>query len=292
MSIKQLGYLVYECVPDVLDQMVTIFKDVLGTPVVNGVDGEKLIRLDGRPFRIKLRPGVTTKLAAIGWDAGSVGALEEMCGKIQQFGYPVTAESVEVAANRAARSLHSFNDRDGFHNELYVDLDFPADPALDSQFVCGDEPNGVFGLGHIVQVCSDRALTQSFYTDVMGFALSDQITWPAADIYFLHCNQRHHTVALSAEGLGLSAGMVHHIMIETKSKEAVDTAYAQLQALGFKVLMTLGEHTNDKVYSFYLFAPAGFGIELGFGGEVIANPAAWQFAHYDAPSSWGHEMVM
>lgn len=290
MTVRQLGYLVFECQPDVLDSMVDVYGDVIGADVVS--DGaSQLVRLDGRPFRIRLDPGEANRLAAVGWEVAEAD-FAGLTDKVAAAGYSTTAAHEAVAADRAAKRIVHFTDRDGFANELYVEQPFAADPALDALFVCGEEPNGTFGLGHLVKIVSDRPATQAFLTDVLGFSLSDRITWPAADLYFLHCNQRHHSLALSAEALGLKAGMIHHLMIEAKSREQVDRAYEVLQAKGYKVIMTIGQHTNDEVYSFYMLAPAGFGVEFGFGGKVVEDPATWQVVQYDAPSSWGHELQL
>jgi hypothetical protein len=51
--------------------------------------------------------------------------------------------------------------------------------------------------------------------------------------------------------------------------------------------MTLGRHTNDLMYSFYLVTPSGFNLEFGYGGRSV-DDATWQIAHYDAASIWGH----
>ncbi len=81
-------------------------------------------------------------------------------------------------------------------------------------------------------------------------------------------------------------------MLEAKSKEQVDRAFAAVKRLGYDVLMTIGQHSNDKVYSFYMMAPAGFAVELGFGGQVIGDLESWHVGFYDAPSIWGHELQL
>lgn len=287
--VRQLGYLVFECTPDVLEAMTSVYRDVLEAGVAQVPDGIH-VRFDGRGFRIRLEAGSTNRLSAIGWEVAS-GGIDELAEKIASAGGRLTVASASQAEARLARRVMSLTDADGFTHEFYVEQDYADDPELDARFVCGEEDNGTFGLGHIVQIVGDREATQNFYIDVLGFALSDQITWPAADLYFLHCNQRHHTVALSAPALGMPAGAVHHLMIEAKSKAQVDRAYARLGELGFPVVMTIGQHTNDEVYSFYMGTPAGFAIEFGYGGKVV-DRQNWAFAHYDAPSSWGHELQL
>lgn len=270
--------------------MTIVYRDVLEAAVDQQADGSRQVRLDGRPFRIRMEPGAANRLAAIGWEVPGDG-LDALAARIAGAGRTLTeADAADAAARGAARVLRMTDD-DGFTHEFYVEREFAADPVLDARFVCGEEANGVFGLGHIVQIVGDRAAAQAFYADVLGFSLSDRITWPAADLFFLHCNQRHHTVALSAPALGMAAGDVHHLMIEAQSKDQVDRAYARLGDLGFPVVMTIGQHTNDDVYSFYMGTPAGFAIEFGHGGKVV-DRAAWTFAQYDAPSSWGHELQL
>jgi 2,3-dihydroxybiphenyl 1,2-dioxygenase len=291
MPVKQLGYLIFECEADVLEQMVTVYRDVIGAAVEQDESGRALVRLDGRPFRIRLDPGPANRLAAIGWEVVSAD-LTPIAAKVEAAGYGVAVSDAKLASDRAAAEVRRFTDADGFVHELFVEAPFAADASLDALFVCGDEPNGTFGLGHLVQISGDRAKAQAFYTEVLGFGLSDRITWPAADLYFLHCNQRHHTVALSAPALGLEAGMIHHLMIEAKSKDQVDRAYETLKEKGLPVIMTIGQHTNDEVYSFYMIAPAGFAIEFGFGGKVVEDPANWPVGFYDAPSIWGHELQL
>lgn len=292
MAVKQLGYLLLECTSEVYPRMVTLFQDVFAIPVDQPDAATALVRMDGRPFRIKLQQGSSNRVAGIGWDAGDAATLATLSAEVAAHGFKTTNLDAGACAARAASAVVAFQDQDGFAHELFVDKPFAADAALNARFVCGDEDNGVFGLGHIVQMCGDRQATQDFYTKIFGFGVSDRITWPVADLFFLHCNQRHHTVALSNEGFGLTRGMLHHLMLETKSKAEVDRAYAKLQELGFPVLMSIGQHTNDEVYSFYMLAPIGFGIEFGYGGKVVTDPKTWEYREFDAPSSWGHDLMM
>lgn len=291
MSVKQLGYLIFDLAPDTREGMRTIFGELFEAPLTSRNDGASLVRLDGRDFRILLRAGAEDRLAAIGWEVASQAELEMFAGRLTATGIANRPASQDECDERCVERALVFHDLDGFPLELFIDRPFGHDPATEGKFVCGTEASGAFGLGHIVQICRDRARSQQFYIDTLGFQLSDRIKWPAADLYFLHCNRRHHSIALSNEVFGLKAGMIDHFMIEARSKDQVDKAYAKLASLGFKVSQTLGQHTNDQVYSFYMLAPSGFRIEFGFGGRTVDNPDSWQVVEYDAPSSWGHELV-
>lgn len=290
MMIKQLGYLVFDFTPAILDRMTTIFSQLIGAPVT--VEGkERLIRLDGRPFRLKFREGRENRLAAIGWEVGHRGALDGLSTRLREADHIVEAPDAAVLADRSAEALIAFRDGDGFPFEFFVDRPFVPDATLAERFVCGEEERGAFGLGHIVLICSDRDATAKLFRDVLGFGLSDRIAWPAADLLFLHCNKRHHSVALAGEVFGMKGGMIDHFMIETRSKAEVDRAYAALEPMGLKVSQTIGQHSNDNVYSFYMMTPAGFRVEFGHGGDIIPDPATWEPKEYEAPSNWGHELV-
>nr|pir 2,2',3-trihydroxybiphenyl dioxygenase - Sphingomonas sp. (strain RW1) [Sphingomonas sp.] len=291
MSVKQLGYLIFECRADVLEQMVVVYQDIIGAVVERDEGGRALVRLDGRPFRIRLDPGPANRLAAIGWnvDPSDLAAIAE---QVEKACYSVVTADAELAADRAAAQVRQFADNDGFTHELYVESSFPTDPVLESLFVCGEEANGIFGLGHLVVIVADRAKTQSFFTDVLGFGLSDRVTClkPTSSSFTatsvitpLHFRHRRSV---------LSQVWFNHLMLEAKSKEQVDRRFAAVKRLGYDVLMTIGQHSNDKVYSFYMMAPAGFAVELGFGGQVIGDLESWHVGFYDAPSIWGHELQL
>jgi len=291
MGVKQLGYLIFACPAPVVGVMATLFDQALGA-VVSFEGDAAVVRLDGRPFRIKFEPGGNNRMAAMGWEVETLAALETLSAKVTASGYAVNPATQDQLDNRGAIAMVRFIDRDGFCFELYVDRPFAEDAETKARFVCGEETNGIFGLGHLVKICGDREASQAFYTDILGFGVSDRITWPAADLFFLHCNQRHHSVALSAQAFGMAGGALHHLMIETKDKAAVEKAYTAIQAMGFPVIMTIGQHTNDMVTSFYMGVPAGFALEFGWGGAVIEDPANWPVGFYDAPSLWGHELRM
>jgi hypothetical protein len=54
------------------------------------------------------------------------------------------------------------------------------------------------------------------------------------------------------------------------------------------IWLSLGQHSNDRVLSFYIKSPSGFGFEYGFGGLEI-DEATWQVEHWKVGSFWGHK---
>jgi len=182
------------------------------------------------------------------------------------------------------REMAWFVDPFGFRHELIHGLATepasftPGRPGV--QFVTGDK-----GLGHAVLIVPDWDEATRFFVDVLGFRISDDIE-AGITVRFLHCNPRHHSLAFSAVP-GMSG--FHHLMLEVTDPEQVRQAYYLVQQQHLPVAMSLGKHTNDEMFSFYVRTPSGFEIEYGSGGRVIDVDKPWSIGHYDAMSTWGHE---
>lgn len=148
---------------------------------------------------------------------------------------------------------------------------------------------GTLGLGHVVFWVKDLDASIAFYREVMGFEISDYIAWDDNDAVFLHCNPRHHTLALMAEAEGRPAGAFQHLMLESVSRDDVGYGYDIVRDLGIPVAIEPGKHSNDHMQSFYLKSPSGFWVEYGYGGREIGPD--WEIRNYDQPMLWGHRMV-
>jgi hypothetical protein len=102
---------------------------------------------------------------------------------------------------------------------------------------------------------------------------------------FLHCNPRHHTLALAPVP---SPRRLNHIMLQLESMDDVGVGLDRARSGGVEISSSLGRHTNDRMISFYMQTPSGFDVEYGYGGVEI-DDATWQPATYHAPSLWGHK---
>jgi len=78
-----------------------------------------------------------------------------------------------------------------------------------------------------------------------------------------------------------------HLMLEAREIDDVGRTYSLCEAEGVPIAMTLGRHTNDEMFSFYMNSPSGFNIEFGWGGKSV-DDATWQVARYASVSVWGH----
>lgn len=286
MSVTQLGYIGFDVAKSALwDDLLT---DVLGLERrADQPDGAaSLYRIDDRHHRFALYPSKTDAIRYIGWEVASRQALEETAAKLTKLGTAVTEGTKAEAASRAVSGLIRFSGPDGLPLELYYG------PLIDEVAFRPGAPisgfnAGALGLGHIVIAASNYPAAVEFYTAVLGFRLSDYIVWADADATFLHCNPRHHSLAVMNECFGMKGGDLAHFMLETKSLDDVGRAWDIVRDRNIPITMDLGRHTNDRMTSFYLRSPSGFSIEYGYGG-ILVDDEDWQIKRYHATKIWGH----
>ncbi|GAA3233342.1 VOC family protein [Dactylosporangium siamense] len=284
-KIAALGYLV---VRGPLEEWKRFGTQVLGAQLIDGPDAATaMFRTDDRAFRIVVQDGPPgpDALVALGFEVADDAALNALVAELTAAAVPVE-EDPRLAQLRRVRRLVRFADLDGNVIEAHVGQESSNAPFVSPRgirFVCGD-----LGLGHVFLFTGDGQKAAGFYTSVLGFRISDTIAFGPENGIFLRCNPRHHTVAFAAipgppPGIG-------HLMVEVDSLEAVGRAL-DLVERDHQVQMSLGEHTNDRMTSFYVLTPSGFAVEYGWNGKLVEDDATWKVGHYDSPSVWGHHFT-
>lgn len=247
------------------------------------------LRMDDYARRITLHQEERDDLLYLGLEVADERQLESVAQRLVGAGFEVQRASQKEAANRFVVGLVRAADPDGVAIEIYyghrLALEDPfKSPRAISGFVAGE-----LGLGHAVLCVSDIERSIAFYRDVLGFRISDFITFEPAPgfevtITFLHCNPRHHSLALLQAPL---PQRLNHLMVELQSLDDVGATYELCRDQGIPIGMHLGRHTNDRMLSFYVATPSGFQIEYGCGGRLI-DDANWRVQTHGAASIWGH----
>lgn len=260
--------------------------EVLGAQLVDdGPEGEVRLRIDDAAWRLAIGPGDTDDLAHIGWQVDGADGLVAATDRLTAAGVEVHPGSPDLAATRAVEDLAWFTDPFGFRHELVHGQATAAEPFAPGRPMASGFVTGEGGMGHVVLIVPDLDAASDFYLDTLGFSHSDDIDM-GFQVRFAHCNPRHHTLAFSAV-----PGMVgvHHLMLEVADPDDVGRAHDIVVEKGLPLAMSLGRHTNDHMFSFYVRTPSGFEIEYGSGGRLIDTTEPWQPEHFDAMSSWGHK---
>ena len=286
MSVQRLGYLGFE-VSDV-QAWRSFMTQKLGVMEASGDDASARFRIDSRAWRLQVDKGTSDDISFAGFEVDSAQSLAAIRKRLEAHGVEVTAESADAAAKRGVLGLLSCSDPVGSRVEIY----YGATELFEEPF---NSPTGVHGfltddqgLGHYVLAVPDIEAALEFYIEALGFHLSDIIDWQITEtlgttLHFLHCNGRHHTLALASIP---SPKKVHHFMLETTSMDDVGFTYDRFDADG-TVVLTLGRHTNDHMFSFYGGTPSGFAVEYGWGARTVEP--GWSVVRYDKISYWGHK---
>jgi 3,4-dihydroxy-9,10-secoandrosta-1,3,5(10)-triene-9,17-dione 4,5-dioxygenase len=279
MDIRCLGYIGIN-VTDI--EKWRTYGELLGM-MVAGDDTGLRMRSDERPFRVLVGASDGSDgLAFAGWELPDADSLE--CAKAELTAAGITTETAatDECDQRHVRGLIRATDPDGLALELFYgpihDHELFVSPSGVSGFV-----TGAGGMGHIVLGSPKLAQSVAFYTDLLGFRVSDYWRPGDDDVVFLRCNQRHHSLAL----VPADEPALYHFMLEARTLDDVGYTLDRHHETNVPISMSLGKHTNDQMVSFYSRSPSGFDVEFGYSG-LLVDETSWTVTQITKPSFWGH----
>lgn len=284
--IRSLGYVIVDATD--LEAWKAFASDLLGLQAAVTTEDKMEFRMDEKEYRLIVNKTDRDGLRVIGWEVAGPTELEELGETLQAAGYHIQQMSAADIKARRITDGFSFEDPDGLVSlELHYGLRESNDRLVSpngAQFVTGSG-----GFGHVFQSVENWEAYNHLYFNLLGFSLSDHIEAGPngeVDLTFLHCNPRHHSYAFATlPNVGPAIG---HLMFEAADLDIVGRAWDKVVEEGAApILSTLGKHTNDKMVSFYVRSPAGFGIEYGTGG-ILIDEEAWTPTRYSAAHYWGH----
>lgn len=170
----------------------------------------------------------------------------------------------------AGPSTHTFN-RPGVEPER---IDTPADSVLIH------DPVRPSNLTHVVYSSPDQPATLKFFTDVLGFEVSDQIP---GIIAFARCGNVHHNVAIQAGPVAYP----HHIAFEVDDiDDVVRGGQNMVDADPDRHMWGVGRHAIGSNWYWYLREPGGTFVEYTADIDRISAQELYR------PKDWkGHEFL-
>lgn len=281
MKVHSLGYLGVEARNPLAWE--SFGPDILGMPLADPLpDGIIRLRMDDRHHRIAIHPSDRDRMIYLGWEMADEAALEDGVEKLLEQAITVAWGTDDEAAARAVRRFAWFRDHVGLRHELYYGpvtaprSFMPTRPS--AGFVTGDQ-----GVGHVALAVPDLRAAREFYRGTLGFQLTDEIDIHAS-MAFLHCNPRHHSLAIGE--IPGKRGLLH-LMVQLAELDDVGITYDVCLSRKVPLYRTLGRHTNDRMVSFYLRTPTGFDIEYGWGAITVSDETH-SATVMKASSIWGH----
>ncbi|PZU00302.1 MAG: glyoxalase [Brevundimonas sp.] len=292
MTIQSLAYIVLETTD--LDAWRRFGCEIVGmAEAEDSGDDALLLRMDGRPFRVRVEKGAQDRFLVAGWQCATRAAFAAARTAVEAAG--VATESASTAEARARSFQAMFRCTDPAGNRLEIGWGHTLDyrPFISPVGVAGFV-TGEMGLGHVVLPAQNLAAAYDFYTQVLGFGDSDEARFfmqgwpddPGLGFHFLHCdNPRHHSLALGE--IPVPSGLVH-FMVEVATLDDVGRGYDRALNAGVHISATLGKHSNDEMVSFYMRTPAGCDLEYGTGG-LRPDWSSFTPTFSLKESLWGHK---
>ncbi len=295
MPVNSLGYIgVYTTD---LPRWTTFGTQVLGmedvSAHVNDGSGNLYLKMDEHPFRVIVEENPVDRFGFCGWECNTEANLLAAVERLRGAGTAVEEASEADRLLRKVSRLFRFEDPAGNRHEIYwgriSDFRRLVSPAGVGRFVTGD-----MGFGHVVLPAPNFDETLGFFRDNLGFELSDFMhirftpdpNEPVKRLFFLHCNPRHHSLALFE--MEHPAGCVH-CMVEVENLDEVGRLEDRRIQHNVPLAATLGRHANDHMVSLYITTPSGFDVEYGAEGMRVDNWDAYSVFESTVPSFWGHE---
>ncbi len=283
MQLQSLGYVGIRSKD--LEDWAAYGTRFLGMQLVDKSKNTLALRMDDRKQRVVIQADESEGPSLYGWEVADAAALDALAARLETSGVRVARGSRALAEERRVKDLIVFADPVSTRLEAFYGAEVATESFKPGRAISGFR-TGPLGMGHAVLTAERIDDVVPFYTDLLGFRLSDYFVRPFK-AYFFHLNPRHHSLAFIESG----KNGIHHLMVELCYLDDVGQAYDLALRKPEMIGTTLGRHTNDQVTSFYSWSPSKFLVEYGWGGRSI-DPATWTpQQRTDGPSLWGHDRL-
>jgi 2,3-dihydroxybiphenyl 1,2-dioxygenase len=285
-----LGYLVIET--QRFSDWRRFGRDAIGMHLDDGPADFLRFRLDDNECRFLLQRGPAEDVTTLGWHLDDHDTFDTVLARVKRHGVPVTEGTDEEAALRGVERLVRFPGPNGLTQEIFTRARTATAPL--HTMTGGGFVTGAAGLGHVAITTTKPHQLRGYYDAVLDARLSDYIDETISGlkfkIRFLRVNQRHHTVAIAAVNrlrLNPIRTRVQHVNVQVAELNDLTAAYQRIKRLGFRMALSVGQHTNDKELSFYAVTPSGFEWEVGWN-PIVVDETTWEPTTHQGISIWGH----
>jgi catechol 2,3-dioxygenase-like lactoylglutathione lyase family enzyme len=136
------------------------------------------------------------------------------------------------------------------------------------------QPFKIVRLGPVSLFVHDLAAAEAFYRDVMGFTLTEEVSWEGQRCLFLRANTEHHALALYPIALRATLGLSAHttsmaLGLQVANYRQLRAAVAFLRAHGARIVDLPPELHPGIDYAAHLLDPDGHVLQLYHEMEQI-----------------------
>jgi 2,3-dihydroxybiphenyl 1,2-dioxygenase len=276
------------------EALAATLSDIVGLTAAVTEGDEWTWRNDQRVQRVLVTEGPANDATVIGFEWATLDEAVATVERLEALGCNVSSGDAAQCSARQVDAIWTTTAPWGVPVEIVVGLASAAETFASALMPGGFKTDGM-GFGHCVFMVSDADEAHRFVVDGLGLRQTDWLDLQIAPGFvvsgrFYHGNPRHHSLALICPPGPPAPQKLHHFMVETHDRNDVGAAFDRAYGADYVIPNGLGQHDNDKMFSFYLMTAAGFQIEVGHGAREV-GPDWSENRSYDRSSAWGHQPV-
>ena len=263
-KIRRLGHVAIS-VPNI-EETVAFYENIVGLEVSDRSEGAVFLRCNAEHHCLAIYPGEKRQLHHLGLEVLDEEALEEARQALARRGFQPQERQYTEPGHGAALC---YLDADGNLIELYEGMETIDQPL---------QPREIRPLkfGHITLQSIDLKRAMTFYTEALGFRVSDTAEESVA---WLRCNQEHHGIAL----LNAGHAKVNHYAYDLADWNEIKRVCDHLWRNDVPIIYGPSRHGPGHNIFVYIPDPAGNVIELTTELDLI-----WDEEKY-RPLNWSNE---
>jgi catechol 2,3-dioxygenase-like lactoylglutathione lyase family enzyme len=279
IDVRRLGHATLTT-PDV-ERQIAYYTEVVGLGLV-GRDGERAFLASPQGLEaIALEPGAPNALARLAFQVAPGTDLGELSRRLTKDG--VASERRSGISPGVAEAI-VFKDPKGTEIEVFSEYVFAKEDGRQGGIV-------PLKLGHVAYRVDDVQRVVKFYTDVLGFRVSD---WRDDTFAFLRCGPDHHTVNFVFD----EVPQLHHIAFEVKDWAEIQRACEWLAKNDIHLVWGPGRHIIG--HNIAIYHRNGDKVRVEFFCEMdqmkdealgYFDPRPWHQDRPQRPKVWGPDTL-
>jgi catechol 2,3-dioxygenase-like lactoylglutathione lyase family enzyme len=238
--------------------------------------------VDGGPRQLRIVQAPVRKLLSLGIGADDADDLGRIAASLRHFGVTGRVDGEQLKTSEPVTGLDV---------TVSVAPLVPPKPAPEPQVPNVRAPALLRTdavrprkLGHVMIASVDASTTRSFFTEGLGFKLSDEIRDAAA---FMRCSTEHHNVVVGTSPVNY----MHHSSWEVADVDEIGRgAKAILDGHPERHTWGVGRFWVGANYFYYARDPAGNMTEYYAGMDEITDDQVWKPGVFEPGALWGPPM--
>ncbi|MGE4431383.1 MAG: VOC family protein [Sphingobium sp.] len=232
------------------------YEEVWGLDPVPSDDGMAWFKAQGHDEHhvVRLRKADENRIDVIALAADSRADVDALCEQVRASGARIVSDPHDLATPGGGYGFRFFSP-DG------LQLEISSDVARGTKREIGRWDGVPVKISHIVLHSPDHHALMRFFTDVLGFRVSD---WLGDFMGFLRCNDAHHRLAILP-----GPPCLNHVAYDMEGVDGMMRGAHRLKVKGIDIGWGPGRHTAGNNTFSYFVTPAGFVAEYTADLEMV-----------------------